>query len=59
MIQLPVPTIPKENELVLSYYTPEQMQKAILEEREACLKACERNHFAIFAAEAIRARGQE
>ena len=28
-------------------------------ERDACLKACERNHFSIFAAKEIRARGQE
>lgn len=34
-------------------------KKMVAAEREACLKACERNHFAVFAAKAIRARGRE
>ena len=34
-------------------------RRAVAKEREACLKACDQNHFAYFAAEAIRARGQE
>ena len=34
-------------------------KKMVEAEREACLKLCEQNHFAYFAAEAIRARGQE
>ena len=34
-------------------------KKMVEAEREECLKACERNHFSIFAAKEIRARGQE
>jgi hypothetical protein len=59
---LPVPTRTKENEFIISYYTPQQMEKAILQEREACAVECEDGASTpeeLLCAKLIRARGQQ